>query len=86
VRRTATELLDALTQVITTAQARGLLDRTVDARVFATFVQAYALGMIIADLDETPAPRDELTRFILRALAPFQTDPTGASRASRATV
>jgi len=74
VRRTATALLDEMTTVITTGQTNGLLDPTVDARALATFVQAYALGMVIADLDETPTSRDALAAVVERAIDAFLTD------------
>ena len=75
VRRTATELLDGLEIAIIAAQAKGLIDRKVDARAFATFIQAYALGMIIADLDETPADREVVARLIDRLNHTLLTDP-----------
>jgi AcrR family transcriptional regulator len=75
VRRTATGLLDELEHGILIAQAKGLLDRKVDARVFATFVQAYGLGMVIADLDETPVSREALARLIDRLNFSLLTDP-----------
>jgi hypothetical protein len=43
--------------------------------VFATFVQAYALGMIIIDLDEKPVSREALARFIDQANAWVLTEP-----------
>jgi AcrR family transcriptional regulator len=75
VRRTATKLLDELEHGILIAQAKGLIDRKVEARVFATFVQAYGLGMIIADLDETPVSREALARLIDRLNFSLLTDP-----------
>ena len=75
VRRTATELLDGLEMAIVTGQAKGLFDRTVDARAYATFVQAYALGMIVADLDETPADREAVARLIDRLNRTLLTEP-----------
>jgi len=75
IRRTATKLLDDLEHGILIAQAKGLVDRTVEARVFATFVQAYGLGMIIADLDETPVSREALARLIDRLNFTLVTDP-----------
>lgn len=75
IRATATELLDAMTDLIATGQANGLLDPDVDARALATFVQAYALGMIVADLDDAPADRDAIAAVITRAIDAFQTDP-----------
>jgi len=75
VRRTATELLDGLEIAVITAQAKGLIDRKVDARAFATFVQAYGLGMIVADLDEKPADREVVARLIDRLNRTLLTDP-----------
>lgn len=77
IRDTATGLLDALTGAVVTAQANGLVDRGVDARALATFIQAYAMGMIVADLDRTPPERTELVRVIARALEAFLTDARG---------
>jgi len=76
IRRIATGLLDDLTTVVVTGQANGLLDATVDARALATFVQAYALGMVVADLDESPPSRAELAAVIDRAIDAFLTEPT----------
>jgi AcrR family transcriptional regulator len=76
IRRTATQLLDELEHGIVIAQAKGLLDRKVNARVFATLVQTYSLGMIVADLDETPVDRTELARMIDRLNFALLTDPT----------
>ena len=75
VRRTATQLLDELEVAIITAQAKGLIDRHVDARAYATFIQAYALGMIIADLDDAPADRGAVARLIDRLNFTLLTDP-----------
>lgn len=77
VKRTATALIDALAMTITIAQARGLVARRVEPRVLATFIQAYAVGMIVADLDETPVPRAELARFIDQLIFTVLTDPEG---------
>ena len=69
IRREATLLLDQLTALFIAGQARGFLDRSINARAGATFIQAYALGMIIADLDETPAERDDIAAVIARVTA-----------------
>jgi len=66
IRREATQLLDQLTSLFIAGQARGFLDRSIDARAAATFVQAYAVGMIVADLDETPAEPSEIAAVITR--------------------
>jgi AcrR family transcriptional regulator len=74
VRRTATELLDALTDIIIASQRNGQLDPKVDARALATFLQAYAVGMVVADLDEEPVPRERILAVITRALSVFEVD------------
>jgi AcrR family transcriptional regulator len=74
VRRTATELLDALTEIIIASQRNGQLDPTVDARALATFLQAYAVGMVVADLDDAPVPRERILAVITRALSVFEVD------------
>jgi AcrR family transcriptional regulator len=66
IRREATLLLDQLTALFIAGQARGFLDRSIEPRAAATFLQAYALGMIIADLDETPVEREEIAALIDR--------------------
>jgi AcrR family transcriptional regulator len=68
IRDEATRLLDALTDVVIAGQATGFVDRDVDPRAIATFIQAYALGMIVADLDRTPVDRAVLAEVISRAL------------------
>lgn len=75
VRRIATSLIETLAMTITVAQAKGLVDRKVEPRVLATFIQAYAIGMIVADLDEEPVPRKDLARLIDRMLFTVLTDP-----------
>jgi len=70
----ATELLDALTDVIITGQRLGLVDPTVAPRAVATFLHAYGIGMVATDIDTTPATRDELIAVITRAVSAFQTD------------
>jgi len=71
------ELLDGLEVAIIAGQAKGLIDRDVDARAFETFIQAYALGMVVADLDRTPADREAVARLIDRVNRTLLTDPEG---------
>jgi AcrR family transcriptional regulator len=75
IRDTATELLDALTTTVVMAQEHGLLHADVDPRALAIFIQAYALGMIVADLDRTPPCREAIAAVIQRALDGFLTEP-----------
>jgi len=76
IRSEATRFLDELAHIIAMAQANGLVDPTVPPRAIATFFHAYAVGMTVADLDESPAPRDEIAAVITRALGAFLADPT----------
>lgn len=68
IRARATELLDGFAELIADAQARGFLDPTLDPRAIATFVQAYALGITVLDLDQTPVSRGELADLVHRLL------------------
>jgi AcrR family transcriptional regulator len=70
----ATELLDAMTDIVITGQRLGLVDPTVPPRALATFLHAYGIGMVATDIDTTPATRDELVAVITRAVSAFQTD------------
>ena len=60
----ATDSIDRLTRIIEDGQARGLMRADLDARALATFTQAYALGLVLADLDVMAPDRDELVRVI----------------------
>lgn len=75
IARSTTALIDGLEFHILTAQAKGLIDRTLNARVFATFIQTYVLGMIITDLDEKPVSRRDLADLIDRLVQSVLTDP-----------
>jgi AcrR family transcriptional regulator len=62
------DLLDDLAVVIMEAQVRGLVRRDLDARAVATFIQSYALGLVVHDLDpKEPAP-ENLASVIMTAL------------------
>jgi AcrR family transcriptional regulator len=76
ITRIVTGLLDTLTDVVIAGQRLGLVDPTVPPRALATFIHAYAIGMIATDLDATPAPTEDLVPVITRALAAFQIDRT----------
>jgi hypothetical protein len=69
----ATRLLDRLTEAVAGLQTDGLLADDVDPRAFATFLQAYTLGMILADLDTTPPPRGAIVEVVERAIGAFLT-------------
>lgn len=59
-----TEKLDEVTEVVQHAQARGLVRRDLDSRAIATFLQAYALGLVLADLDGERVSDDKLVTVI----------------------
>jgi AcrR family transcriptional regulator len=61
-------LLDQLSAILLDAQRAGLVRSELDPRALATFIHAYALGIIVSYFDPT-APDDEaLTEVIMTAL------------------
>ncbi|MGA1569053.1 MAG: TetR/AcrR family transcriptional regulator [Ilumatobacteraceae bacterium] len=74
-RQEATAMIDRVTQVIITGQARGLISREFDPRAVATFIRAYALGMVERYLDERPTSSDAVVDVVLRAVGVFMTEP-----------
>jgi AcrR family transcriptional regulator len=61
---TAAGLLDEFERVIRRAQSAGLIREDLSPRALATFVHAYSFGMVIADLDQRPVPREEIAAVI----------------------
>ncbi len=57
-------LLDELAVVIRSAQESGLVRADLDPRARATFLQAYSLGMVVADLDARPSDRADVQAVI----------------------
>ena len=78
IRQEATVMIDRVTQVIETGQSRGLVATDVDPRAVATFIRAYALGMIERYLDNRPTSREAVVEVILRAVGVFMTEPDSA--------
>jgi AcrR family transcriptional regulator len=66
--RTVGGLLDHLGEILTVARDRRLIKDVFDPRATATFIQAYALGLILADLDPTPASSEEIVRIVLAVI------------------
>ncbi len=60
--------IDALTHVVSHTQAAGFVPKELDPRAVATFIQAYAFGFVLADLDERRVPESALAEVIDRAL------------------
>ena len=75
IREEATAMIDRVTQVIVTGQHRGLVSTDVDPRALATFIRAYALGMVERYLDERPTSKEAVVDVVLRAVGVFMTDP-----------
>ncbi len=67
-------LIDGLTHVVSHAQAAGFVQKDLDPRAVATFIQAYAFGFVLADLDERRVPESALAEVIDRALAGIMTE------------
>jgi AcrR family transcriptional regulator len=61
---TTSELNDALAAATAAMQAAGFLRADLDPRAVATFISAYALGAVVADLDARAADRAEVARVI----------------------
>lgn len=78
IRQEATVMIDRVTQVIETGQSRGLVATDVDPRAVATFIRAYALGMVERYLDDRPTSREAVVEVILRAVGVFMTEPDSA--------
>jgi AcrR family transcriptional regulator len=67
------QLIGRLAQIIESAQQAGHVRTDLDARAIATFVQAYGLGLVLADLDPDSPPPEALEQVILGALEGFLT-------------
>lgn len=57
-------LLDELAVVVRAAQEAGLVRSDLDPRALATFIQAYSLGMVVADLDARPSTKADVQAVI----------------------
>lgn len=69
------QLLTDYSALITQAQSRGLIRTDLDARAIAIFVQSYALGLVLYDLDPTSPSAQQMHDVIMAALAGFGTPP-----------
>ena len=67
-------LIDGLTHAVSHAQAAGHVQKDLDPRAVATFIQAYAFGIVLSDLDERRVPESALAEVIERALAGILTE------------
>ena len=62
------DLLDEMATVIREAKERGALATDLDARAVATFIQSYALGLLVHDLDPDAVDDEDLVAVIMTAL------------------
>lgn len=67
-------LIDGLTHAVSHAQAAGYVQKDLDPRAVATFIQAYAFGIVLSDLDERRVPESALAEVIERALVGILTE------------
>ena len=67
-------LIYGLTHAVSHAQAAGYVQKDLDPRAVATFIQAYAFGIVLSDLDERRVPESALAEVIERALAGILTE------------
>ena len=58
------ELIDGLEAVVTLAQQRGLIRTDLEPRAVAVFVTAYALGLVVGDIDSKRPSDQEIARVI----------------------
>jgi AcrR family transcriptional regulator len=75
----AGELLDRMASVLGSFQEQGLIRSDIEVRALATFVQAYALGLVLRDLDPHPALTQDLEHVIMTALDAFTATPKTSS-------
>jgi AcrR family transcriptional regulator len=66
-------ITDQLTEVLRRSQEAGLVRDDLDARAIAVFAQAYAIGMVLADIDPRRPSDADLTEVVLAALGSLST-------------
>lgn len=62
-------LTDALADISREAQEKGFIDREVDVRVLATFLQTYTLGFVLNDITTDPIDPQAWSKFVGAVLA-----------------
>lgn len=60
-----TELINSFTEVVLIGQERGLVRTDRDARALASFVQAYAFGLVLVDMDIERVDDNDLVDVIM---------------------
>jgi AcrR family transcriptional regulator len=66
-------LTDEFAALVERSQDKGLVRNDLDARAVAVFAQAYALGMVLADIDPRRPSDEDLLAVVLAALGAFTT-------------
>lgn len=61
-------LTDSMSDLVRELQERKLIDVAVDPQAFATFVQAYSLGLVLDDVTENPVDQEAWLALIGRML------------------
>jgi TetR/AcrR family transcriptional repressor of bet genes len=77
VQAQVSELSEQFAGAIRGLQVRGLVRGDVDPTALAVFVQAYALGMVIADLVEPAVPSDSLAAVVDLFMNAVLPEPSG---------
>ncbi len=67
------QLISRMTEIVEVAQQAGHVRTDLDARAIATFVQAYGLGFVLADLDPDSPSAEALEQVIVAAIEGFLT-------------
>lgn len=62
------DLIDEMAGLIREAQVRDVIRRDLDARAIATFVQSYALGFVVHDLDPDAVDEEKLVAVVTESL------------------
>jgi len=62
------DLLDELTAIVRDAKDRGLIATELSPRAVATFIQAYALGLLVHDLDPESVDDEDLVAVVMTAV------------------
>ena len=77
VKAQVSELSEQFAAAIRGLQVRGLVRGDVDPTALAVFVQAYALGMVIADLVEPAVPAESLAAVVDLFMNAVLPEPSG---------
>lgn len=74
-----------LASIVDGLKQRGAVDHSTDSLAVATFIQAYTVGQVVADVDHRPVPNERWRRAVLAALRAILPAPANASATDAAT-